>query len=1001
MQVRLAGKGTFMQLESGSDLGHYRVLRFLGEGGMGAVYLAEDTSLGRRVALKVLPDEVADDPEKLERFRREARSAAALNHPGIVTIHSVEEANGVHFITMEYLEGTTLEDLITDGGLPVKRAVDIAVHLIEAVAAAHSGGVVHRDLKPANVMLVDGDQLKVIDFGLAKGAVETGTSGSTAASTDFLTEKGIVSGTLPYMAPEQLLGHPVGQGADVWALGAVIYEMLAGRRPFSADTSPGLVNAILNSEPESLAAIRTDVPPDLERVLATALAKDPVSRYPSAEAMANALKAAIEPVGTTGGGPGRPGAGLNVAPWMVAAFAVLMIAAAVAGWRWVGSSRQAEQVRSETIPQIVRLIEVDDYDAAFALATEAEATLPDDPVLAELWLRMSRRVGLDSEPQGATVTTRPYAGRDADWRTVGATPLEVRLPIGFHRFRFELEGRLPVERAIKLGPLSAGREGSEPDPVVEVAPRLAAVGTAPEEMVEIPEGRMWVEITGLEFLDPLETESYFVDRFEVSNRDYAEFVSAGGYTDPGFWADGLERARPGRSWQDLVSGFVDATGRPGPATWEVGSFPEGGDALPVSGISWYEASAYCAFRGKTLPTLHHWSNAAQPYYFAAELIPFSNFAGDGPSAMGSSSGISEHGVYDMAGNVKEWCENGTDSDQRYLIGGAWSDATYMFLDPDAREPLDRSATNGVRCMKIPGELAADHPSRRDVQYHTRNYAEEAPVSDEIFAVYKGLYAGDDAPLHAELETVDETSPYWRRETVTFDTGYDEGRMIVHLYLPRQGTPPYRTVVFFPGSGAIFRSSSSQINPSPFDYLVRQGWAVAYPIVEGTYERQTTHRTDFPNESASFREWNLHMAQDLHRTVDYLETRGDLDIEDLGYLGYSWGGERAAIMLTVEERFRVAVFMSGGLTTGRSLPEADPFNFAPHVKVPVLMLNGFHDYFFPVESGQVPLFETFGTVPEHKRHVVFEDDGHNLHTSSRRNQVIAEVLAWFDAYQPKN
>lgn len=301
-------------------------------------------------------------------------------------------------------------------------------------------------------------------------------------------------------------------------------------------------------------------------------------------------------------------------------------------------------------------------------------------------------------------------------------------------------------------------------------------------------------------------------------------------------------------------------------------------------------------------------------------------------------------------------------------------------------------------MKVPDGLATDHPSRRDVQYHTRNYAEEKPVSDEVFAIYRGLYVGDDAPLNAEVESVDESPLYWRRETVTFDTGYDEGRMIVHLYLPREGTPPYRTVVFFPGSGAIFRSNSSQINPSPFDYLVRQGWAVAYPIIEGTYERQTTHRTDFPNESASFREWNLHMAQDLHRTVDYLETRGDVDIDDLGYLGYSWGGERAAIMLVVEKRFRVAVLISGGLTTGRSLPEVDPFNFAPRVEVPLLMLNGYHDYFFPVESGQVPLFEAFGTAPEHKRHVVFEDDGHNLHSSSRRNQVIAEVLDWFETYQ---
>ena len=988
-----------MQLNPGSTLGHYRVVRFLGEGGMGAVYLAEDTTLDRRVALKVLPDEVANDPDKLERFRREARSAAALNHPGIVTIHSVEEERGFHFITMEYLEGTTLEDLIAEGGLPVDRVVDLATRLVEAVAAAHAGGVIHRDLKPANVMLVGNQQLKVIDFGLARGSIEAAPSDSTEASTDFLTERGVVSGTLPYMAPEQLLGRSVGPAADVWALGAVVYEMLAGRRPFSGDTAPGLVNAILNSEPAPLAQVRSDVPPDLEKVVARALAKDPDSRHASAETMAGALKAAVDPAGGAPGGPHRSSSGVKIAPWMVIAFMVLVVAAAAVGWRWFEAVRRTEAVRTETIPQIVRHIEIDDYQGAFALAEKAESVLPNDPVLAELWPRMSRRVALDSEPRGAVVGTRPYAGDDADWRTIGTTPLEVRLPIGFHRFRFDLEGHVQLERATKLGPLSAGREGSKPDPVVEVAPRLAATGTVPEEMVEIPAGWMSVEITGLEFLEPLETEPYLVDRFEVSNRDFAEFVSAGGYSDPRVWAGGLERGGSARPWQDIVAGFVDATGRPGPATWELGTFPEGGAELPVSGISWYEASAYCAFRGKILPTLYHWSNAAQPYYFAAEAIPFSNFGGEGPTEVGSSSGISEHGVYDMAGNVKEWCENGTDSTQRYLVGGAWNDSTYMFLDPDAKDPLDRSGTNGVRCMIVPGGMDEDHPSRRDVQYHNRSYAEETPVSDEAFAIFKGLYAGDGAPLDSEVESVDESSPYWRRETISFDTGYDETRMILHLYLPREGVPPHRTVVYFPGSGAIFRSSSAQINPSPFEYLVRQGWAVAYPIVEGTYERQTTHRTDFPNQSASFREWNLHMAQDVRRTVDYLETRDDLDIDDLGYLGYSWGGERASIMLTVDERFRVAVLLSGGLTTGRSLPEVDPFNFAPRVEIPVLMVNGFHDYFFPVESGQIPLFEALGTSPEDKRHVVFEDDGHSIHNSSRRNQVIAEVLAWFEKYQP--
>lgn len=989
-----------MQLEVGAALGHYQILSFLGEGGMGAVYLAEDTKLRRQVALKVLPPEVAGDPDRLERFQREARSAAALNHPAIVTIHSVEEADGVHFITMEHLEGRTLDKLIPDGGLPLDLVADFAVRLAEAVAAAHSHGVIHRDLKPENVMLVGEDQLKIIDFGLAKGTSVAGAQDESEQPTEFVTGRGIVLGTLPYMAPEQLLDGPVDQRADVWALGAIVHEMLTGQCPFRSDSSAGLVNAILNEHPPSLASVRKGLPPGFDEIVTTALSKDPSRRYRSAEAMAAELRAAVAGVAESKAHDlDQRGRGLWLSPLAIGLVAVLVVVAAGVGWRWVQLNRNVQEVRREAIPQIVRLIEQDDYNAAFALAREASTSVPDDPILTELWPRMSRLVRLGSDPSGAVVRSRPYGGGEADWRRVGMTPVEMRLPIGFHRFRFELEGYLPVERAIKLAPLNAAKQETERDPAVELTPSLAEEGTRPPEMVEIPGGQMWVEITGLEFLDPIETEPYLIDRFEVSNREYADFVAAGGYTDPQYWQTAFGRDKPLRGWEDLVAGFVDATGRPGPSTWEVGSYPEGSEALPVAGISWYEAAAYCAFGGKDLPTLHHWSRAAESYYFAAESTPLSNFNGEGPKAIGSNFGMSPYGVYDMGGNLKEWCMNGTGAGQRYIAGGAWPDPTYMFLDPDAKDPLDRSETNGVRCMQVPGGLPADHPSRNDVQFHTRDYADEEPASAEVFEVYKGLYAVDEAPLLAEVDSIDESSQYWRRETVSFDTGYDDDRVIVHLFLPKHVPPPYLTVIYFPGSGAILRNSSSRINPSPFDYLIRQGRAVIYPIYEGTYERQTSHRTDFPNESISFREWNLHMAQDLRRTIDYLETRDDLDVEGLGYLGFSWGGERAAIYLAVEDRIRVAVLLSGGFTTGRSLPEADPFNFAPRVHVPVLMLNGFHDYYFPVESGQKPLFDGLGTPEQLKRHVIFEDDGHSLHSSSRRNQVIAEVLDWFDRFQP--
>jgi hypothetical protein len=256
---------------------------------------------------------------------------------------------------------------------------------------------------------------------------------------------------------------------------------------------------------------------------------------------------------------------------------------------------------------------------------------------------MSRRVELRSRPEGASVSARPYAGSEEDWRNAGVTPVDVRLPIGFHRFRFELEGHVQVERAIKLAPLSDARRESAPDAAVELEVDLPEVGAIPPEMVEVPAGTMSVEITGLEFLEWVDTNGYLLDRYEVSNHDYAEFVAAGGYDDPTYWEDAIALSGSPVGWTEMVSTFVDATGRPGPATWEVGSFAEGAERLPVSGISWFEAAAYCAFRGKQLPTLFHWSTAAEPYYFAAEVMPFSRLGGEAPGEVGSSLAMTGSG----------------------------------------------------------------------------------------------------------------------------------------------------------------------------------------------------------------------------------------------------------------------------------------------------------------------------------------------------------------------
>jgi Tol biopolymer transport system component len=274
----------------GETLGHYRILEKLGGGGMGDVYRAEDTQLGREIALKVLRPEVASSPERRKRFEREARSLAALSHPGIVTVFSVEQAEGVDFLTMELVRGKPLSRLIPRGGLPLGELFALALPLTEAVAAAHDHGIVHRDLKPDNVMVDEEARVKVLDFGLAKLRQEFFGTVDSRLPTETDTAEGRILGTVAYMSPEQAEGRAVDQRSDVFALGVVLYEVATGERPFKGDSSSALLAAILKDTPVSVTDLRPELPRELGRILKRALAKDPEERIQSAKELRNELR---------------------------------------------------------------------------------------------------------------------------------------------------------------------------------------------------------------------------------------------------------------------------------------------------------------------------------------------------------------------------------------------------------------------------------------------------------------------------------------------------------------------------------------------------------------------------------------------------------------------------------------------------------------------------------------------------------------------------------------
>jgi serine/threonine protein kinase len=281
-----------MALVPGARLGPYEILSLLGTGGMGEVYRAHDPKLKRDVAIKVLPQHTAADPDRRARFEREAQSIAALNHPNIVTIHSVEDADGMLFLTMELVDGQPLDEVIVKGGLPLARLLALAIPLADAVSAAHQKGITHRDLKPTNVMVTADGRVKVLDFGLAKLVEATPVvQGVSELQTRALTGEGRIVGTVAYMSPEQAEGKPVDHRSDIFSLGVMLYELSTGERPFTGDTSVSLLSSIIRDTPRSATDLKPALPRELSRIIKQCLVKDPEYRYQSAKDIRNELRA--------------------------------------------------------------------------------------------------------------------------------------------------------------------------------------------------------------------------------------------------------------------------------------------------------------------------------------------------------------------------------------------------------------------------------------------------------------------------------------------------------------------------------------------------------------------------------------------------------------------------------------------------------------------------------------------------------------------------------------
>ncbi|MBS1813187.1 MAG: protein kinase [Acidobacteria bacterium] len=963
-------------METGTIINQYKIISAIGKGGMGEVFLAQDTKLDRKVALKILPPEFAEDKGRMSRFVREAKSASALNHPNILTIHEFGTEGATHFLASEFIDGETLRDRLQRAPLTLNEAIDIAVQTAQALAAAHEAHIIHRDIKPENVMLRKDGYVKVLDFGLAK-LTETVVNDETRSAT-LTTEQGRVMGTVAYMSPEQLRAQTVDERTDVWSLGIVLFEMAAGVRPFAGATTSAVIAAILEQTPLSMDEA-VALPTELQRILSKALHKQRAERYQTSQELLQDLKALRDDWEFAArlkiSGKTVRAKTLTTVPsrhrlrWvgMIAVAMLAIIAVAVWSFRRQANLRWAHG----QIERIAQFAAEQKYFEAYDLAAQVKQYLPNDARLLELMPKVADPLSVATEPAGARIFLTRFASEKAE--LIGTTPLSnYSIARGEYILRVEIDGYAPFERTISNLLARTGNAWVPPDEPSNFNIKLLPLDQTPERMVLVPGGKYKLTSRTKPTEEGVQLDDYFIDKYEVSNREYKEFITAGGYFNPQYWQAAFQTSKSTVPFAEAMKEFKDRTGLPGPRSWLNQTFPEGKADFPVTDITWPEAAAYAAFRGKQLPSIYQWEKAARnglvTYYggytlpwgwveFGNTVLQHANFNTNGPVPVdGFAFGMSPFGCFNMAGNVAEWCNNEV-ADGFLVAGGAWSDAFYVFTDIGNFPARHSSNRLGFRCVRVtPTAKGNQGAGWIDTTHQIPKYT---PTSENSFQAMLSHFRYDQPPLDASILESQETDE-WHREKISFLGGNDE-HAIAYLYLPKSARPPFQVLQFVPAGdvyGGFFGLSQSvEMQVAPFIKAGRAVWAVVF---KGFKEREHPQIYQAPGwNTVKRRDEVIRNATDLRRGLDYLSTRTDLDLSRLAYYGYSQGAVEGLIYIAVEHRYRAMVSLANGLSPKciNWIPEANPANFASHIRIPKLLLNGRYDEVHPLKIWVEPLYQS--------------------------------------------
>ena len=922
-------------------LGRYEIRSQLGAGGMGEVFLGWDPDLEREIAIKILRDGGGHDRQ--QRFVQEARAASALHHPNVAHVYEIGSQEDVRFICMEYVEGETLRAKLRRGPMERGEALRVATQIASALAAAHQAGIIHRDVKPENVMVTPDGYAKVLDFGLAKLREPHGAD----ADTMLKTKTGVAMGTLGYMAPEQFSGDAVTTATDVYALGVVLKE--------------------LKSE-------------EMTRIADKATQKNPADRYRDAGELLAALRTlemheAAKP--------------RSRVPFAIAA-AILIVAAA--GWFLVRQNRRSHALQQLTVAE--KLLKERNLSGAYEAAMIASTTVPEDPRIPDILAKTSSELTIKSDPPGAAVTLQRIDQKER--MRMGVTPLKIpRVTRADYFLTVEKTGYATVTRPITTMPIFL-RDMTFTQPL-SYAVKLGEASKVPEGMVLVEGGPY--RLGG--FYRPsdklVELREFFIDRHEVSNRDFAAFIRDGGYRRRELWkypfVDGDKRL----TFEEAMARFRDTTGLPAPRSWSGGVPPADREDHPVTDVTWYEASAFAEWKGKKLPTIYQWEKAARPPLPSSIVQSFpwghvgegidatkrANFLAQGTMPVSSMpQGASPYGAHHLAGNVSEWCRN-PNAPGYAARGGSWNDNVYSFGLTFALPAFYSAPTLGFRCAAGGGGDEGAFP------ISPKGFVPEfKPADAATFAEIRRRYDYAQTPVSARLIERTETRD-WTRERVAFD--WNGKSVPVILWLPKGFARPLQVIQFAPAGDVVNgHRTLTQSVESQIVALVRAGRAVFSVELEGFLGRPRPPGWTVPERGEEeYVDYNVERVTEMRRGLDYVLSRPDIDRTRLGFLGISAGSGPGVFETSVDDRFRSVAFVGTGFPSSDAAyhPAARRSNFVPYIRAPKLMLHGRYDEDTSLKSETEPMFRI---LAEPKKLEVYE--GIHVPPSSI---LIPALTKWFD------